>query len=176
MVAYMASRVLMIGVLLAQPACIVVSQADARRIEGTYRNPALGFSIKIPRGMSGEAGDESGPERGVEVVLPYGGKVVVFGEPNSLEWKSPEDGARTELTDARCPSGTQEVNQARVGRLKGAKARLVCGDRVLTVFVAFRTAGGPVYFLRLDTVRGHELGDEAILESIAASFRLIRWK
>ena len=122
------------------------------------------------------AGDESGPERGVRILLPSGGKIVVFGEPNSLEWKSPKEGMRYELTFAACASDGQEVKQASIGRLSGAKGSLVCGDRVLKVLLAFRTKGGPIYWLRLDTVHTHESEDDAILESIAASFKLIRWE
>ena len=126
--------------------------------------------------MKGMAGDESGPERGVRILLPSGGKIVVFGEPNSLEWKSPKEGMRYELTLAACASNGQEVKQASIGRLSGAKGSLVCGDRVLKVLLAFRTKGGPIYWLRLDTVHTHESEDDAILESIAASFKLIRWE
>jgi hypothetical protein len=175
-VVYMVSRVLMIGVLLVLATCTAVARDNARSIEGTYRNPALGYSIQIPVGLRGVAGDEAGPERGVGVLLPSGGKIVVFGEPNSLEWKSPEDGVRAELTDAACISGEREVEKARVGTLSGAKGRLVCGNRVLRMLIVLRPGGGPIYCLRLETVRAHELGDGAILESIAASFRLIRWE
>ena len=173
----MVSRMLMAGVLLVQLACTGGAWADARWIKGTYRNPALGYSIRIPHGLRGMAGDEAGPERGVRILLPSGGKIVVFGEPNSLEWKSPEEGVRAELTHAACASDQQEeVKQARIGRLSGAKASLVCGDRVLRVLLAFRTGGGPVYWLRLETVRAHESEDNAILESIASSLKLIRWE
>jgi hypothetical protein len=172
----MVSRLLLTGVLLVQVAWAGVAWADARWVEGTYRNPALGYSIRIPRGLKGKAGDEAGPERGIRISLASGGEIVVFGEPNSLEWKSPEEGVRAELTHAACASSRQEVKQARVGRLSGAKASLVCGDRVLRMFLAFRVAGGPVYWLRLETVRAHEPEDDAILESIAASFKLIRWE
>jgi hypothetical protein len=44
------------------------------------------------------------------------------------------------------------------------------------VFLAFRPGGGPIYFLRLETVRAHEIEDEAILESVDASLKLIRWQ
>jgi hypothetical protein len=99
--------------------------------------------------------------------LASGGEIVVFGEPNSLEWKSPEEGIRTELV---CASDRQEVRQANIGKLSGAKASLVCGDRVLRMFLAFRKKGGLVYWLRLETVRTHESEDDAILDSV------IRWE
>jgi len=44
----MVSRMLMTAALLVQLACVGLASADARCIEGSYRNPALGYSIKIP--------------------------------------------------------------------------------------------------------------------------------
>jgi hypothetical protein len=162
-----------IGLLVAS---IGVARADTRWFEGVYRNPALGYAIKVPRGLKGMTGNQAGPERGPEILLPSGGKIFVFGEPNSLEWKSPEEGVRDVLTFATCASGRPEVKQARIGRLSGAQGSIVCGDRVIKVFLAFRTGGGPIYFLRLETVRAHEVEDGAILENVAASFKLIRWQ
>jgi len=109
-------------------------------------------------------------------VLPSGSEVVVFGEHNSLEWKNPEDGVRAELTYETCDSGQPEVKQARVGKLNGAKASLLCGDRILTEILVFRPGGGLIYWIRLETARTHESKDSTILESIAASFKLIRRK
>ena len=170
------SRVLMMSVLLIQLACIGVAWAEARRIEGIYRNPALGYSISIPRGLTGLAGDEAGPERGVRIPLPSGGKIAVFGEPNTLESADPEAGVRAELSHAPCMSDSQEVKQARVGKLDGAQATVVCGQRVLHLILTFRARGGPIYWLRLETDRAHELEDNAVLKNVAESFKLIRWK
>jgi hypothetical protein len=71
--------------------CISLAGVSPRWIEGVYQNPALGFSIRIPRGLRGLSGDQSGPERGVRISLPSSGEVAVFGEPNSLEWNNPAD-------------------------------------------------------------------------------------
>ncbi len=51
----------------------------------------------------------------------------------------------------------------------------MCGDHVMTVILVFRPRGGPVYWLRLETVAAHESEDSAILGRVAASFKLIRW-
>lgn len=68
-------------------------------------------------------------------------------------------------------------SRLRVGKLSGAKASVACSDRVLTMFLVFRRKGGsPVYWLRLDATRAHESENGAILESIGASFKLIRWE
>jgi hypothetical protein len=157
-------------------ACIGAARAEPRWIEGAYRNPALGYSIEVPRGLKGMTGDQDGPERGLRISLPSGGEIVVFGVPNTLEWKSPAEGVRSALAREACASGRREVSRARVGTLTGAKGGLVCGDRVLKLLLAFRTGGGPTYWLRLETVRAHASADGAILENVAASFRLIPWE
>ncbi len=121
---------LMTGFLFVQLVCAYVTWADARWIEGTYRNPALGYSVKIPPGLRGKAGDEAGPERGVGIPLPSGGTVTVYGEPNSLEWKSPEDGVRFALTRQDSACRQHEVMQTRVGKLSGAKETLCAGTKL----------------------------------------------
>jgi hypothetical protein len=162
--------------LLLRTIWIPMVCAETRSVEGVYRNPALGFSIKIPRGLKGVTGDQDGPERGVRIPLTSGGEIVVFGEPNSLEWKSPEEGVEDLLKNRTCNSGKSEIERARVGKLNGAKGSLICGDRVLKVLLAFRPHGGPIYWIRIETPRVHESEDEGILETVAASFKLIRWK
>jgi hypothetical protein len=153
-----------------------LARPESRPIEGTYRNPALGYSVKVPHGLKAIAGDESGPERGVRITLPSGGEIVVFGEPNSLEWKSPEEGVKMGITRTDCTTDRQQIKHVKVGRLKGAETSFVCGDRVLRVLLAFRKGGGPIYWLRLETPRSHQAEDEAILNSVAASFKQIRWE
>jgi len=162
--------------LLVQTIWIPIVGAETRSVEGAYRNPALGYSIKIPHGLKGVSGDQDVPERGVRIPLASGGEIVVFGEPNSLEWKSPEEGMRDHLKSPGCNSGERKVERAHVGRLNGAKGTLICGDRVLKVLMAFRSRGGPIYWIQLETSRAHESEDEAILETVAASFKLIRWQ
>jgi hypothetical protein len=166
------SRALMSGVLLIQLVWNGVVFADGRWVEGTYRNLAFGYSITIPPGLRGMAGDEAGPEKGVRILLPSGGVILVYGEPNSLHWKSPKEGLRSEQANIAC--GYQpEVKQINLV-LNAAKASQICGDRVLRVILAFRKSGGPLYWLRLETVRVHASEDEEVLGSITESFRLVR--
>jgi hypothetical protein len=147
-----------------------------RSVEGTYRNPALGYSINVPRGLKATTGGEAGPERGLTISLPSGAKIVVFGEPNSLDWKTPAEGMQATLGREECSSGRREVSATRVGSLTGAKGSLACGDRVVKAFLAFRTGGGPIYWLRLDTSHAYASSDDNILQSIAASLKLIPWE
>jgi|HubBroStandDraft_6_1064221.scaffolds.fasta_scaffold147113_2 hypothetical protein len=172
----MLSRFLTAGALIVQVVCAGLVFAQSRSIEGTYRNSALGYSIQIPSGLKGAAGGGDGPERGVRISLPSGSDIVVFGEPNSLEYKSPEDGVRADLELKGCESGQQEIQPSALGKIKAARGRLVCGDRVLNLFLAFRPQGGPIYWLRLETTRAHESEDELALDRVATSFKLIRWK
>jgi hypothetical protein len=168
----MVSRILLVGVLLLQTASVQVAKPETRSIEGTYRNPALGYSIRIPPGLKGTTADQSGPERGVGISLPSGGTITVFGEPNSSEWKTPEEGLAAERP--LCDFGQYEVRAAFLGKLQGAKGASTCGDRVLTSILAFHPHGGPIYWLQLKTTLAHESEDNTVLEKIATSFRLIR--
>ena len=74
-----------------------------------YLNLAGGFSVGVPRGFKGGRGQAAGPERGVSIPLSPDceGVAVVFGEPNSLEWPTPEDGT------ARCSLRFQTWTHAR---------------------------------------------------------------
>lgn len=162
--------------LLGLTAIASLARAESRWIEGTYRNPSLGYSMKVPHGLKAIAGDESGPERGVRIPLPSGGEIVVFGEANSLGWKNPEEGVRMGIPRSDCTTDRLQIRQVKVGQLSGAETSLVCGDHVFRVLLAFRKGGGPIYWLRLETVRSHQSEDEAILNSVAASFRQIRWE
>jgi hypothetical protein len=153
-----------------------LARAESRSIEGTYRNPALGYSMKVPHGLKAIAGDADGPERGVRIPLTSGGEIVVFGEPNSLGWKEPEEGVRMGIPRSDCATDRQHIRHVKVGQLSGAETSLVCGDQVFRVLLAFRKGGGPIYWLRLKTVRSHQPEDEAILNSVAASFKQIRWE
>jgi len=178
--AHMFSCLMIVGTfaLPLQIAWISIVRAESRTVEGTYRNPALGYSIKIPRGLRGVTGDQDGPERGIRIPLASGGEIVVFGEPNSLEWKSPEEGMGDwidHLKRPTCNSGERKIEPSRVGRLNGAKGTLICGDRVLNVLLAFRSNGGPIYWFRLETLRVHQSEDGAVFETVTASFKLIRW-
>lgn len=168
----MRSRVL--GTFLA--ICISHVGATPRWFTGVYRNSALGFAVKIPSGLKGLTGDQDGPERGVRIVLPSSGHIVVFGEPNSFEWGKPEDGVRAVLEQEACGSGKPEFSRAHVGRLNGSKGILLCGERVIETLLVFRPGGGPIYWLRLETVREHQSADAVVLANVAASFRVIRWE
>lgn len=170
------SQVPIIASLIGLVVLASLGRTEPRWIQGTYRNPALGYSVRIPKGLKGFTGDAAGPERGVSIALPSGGNIVVYGEPNSFEWKRPEDGVRTEMPHSSCTTEDQPVNPVRVGKLNGAETSQICGDRVSRAVLAFRNGGSPVYWLCLDTTRTHQAEDEAIFNRVVASFNLIRWE
>jgi hypothetical protein len=148
--------------------------AQGRWVEGTYRNPALGYAIDIPRGLKGRTGDQSGPERGFQITLPSGGKIVVYAQPNSLEWKSPAEAVSYYLDLNKCPAGRSNVSVVRVGRLSGAEGTLTCATRLIKIMIAFHEPTDLVYVLRLDTVTAHADADVATLSRLASSLRMIR--
>ena len=154
------------------------ASAQTWQVKGEYRNPALGYSIRIPRGLSAKTGvSGTGVQRGVEILLPAGGTISVWGEPNSLEWKSPTEGVQDALDNGECTSKEARPSQVLIGRTEGAQGRVVCGDEVEITFLAFRRPGeGPIYWFVLTTSRANERKDRAILEQVAATFRIIQWK
>lgn len=133
-------------------ALCIVAGAQERSISGEYRNYAEGFAVRIPTGLRGVTGNQAGPERGVTIFLPAGGSVAVYGEPNSLEYKTAEEGIRDSLSK-HCDSGKSVVSAALVGQVHGANGRVVCGERAIVEMLAFRPGGGPIYWLRLETRR-----------------------
>jgi hypothetical protein len=69
-----------------------------------------------------------------------------------------------------------EPSEIVIGRIAGAQGRLACGNAVEITFLAFRPGGGPIYWLMLTTSPTHESEDKAILEKLATTFRIIRWR
>lgn len=166
------------AILLCLALLLGRASADKKFVTGTYQNRALGFSVLVPPGMKGVIGEEAGPQRGLRIPLRSGGEIVVFGEPNSLEWTSAAEGVRWELEHRKCAleRSEPEFSQVRIGKLHGARGRLACGGQVVTMLLAFRSKGGPVYWIRLETSREHEIEDQAVLISIIRNFKLIRWQ
>jgi len=153
------------------------ARADPRQVTGTYRNPALGYSVKVPDGLIGKTGDQAGPERGFGLSLRSGGVISVYGEPNSLEWDNAKDGVKWALDDEKCEGERRtEIGPARVGKIRGAKGLLSCNEEVSEFLLAFRPGRGPIYWLTLRTNREHESEDDFILKGLAATFKLIRWQ
>ena len=128
----------------------------------------------VPDGLEGITGDQSGPERGIRVTLPTGGTIVVYGEPNSLAFKTPSVGVRDHLDREHC--GRPAVAKARIGRLTGAEGTLICEQRALKVLLAFRPGGEPIYWFVLETTSRNLDRDAAILRRFASSLKMIRWE
>jgi hypothetical protein len=145
-------------------------------VKGLYQNPALGFAVRVPSSLKGLVGDEAGPQRGIRIALRSGGDIVVYGEPNSAEWETPEEGIKSYFRYEECSSRHEEVRQAQVGPVPGASGRLTCGNRVVTAFLVFRPGGGPIYWLWLETTQAHEAEDVRVLEKVARSLRMIAWR
>lgn len=162
-----------IAIIILVVSCISAAQT-ARRITGNYSNQAFGYEVTIPEGLVGTADDEGGSERGFSISLPSGGTIAVFGEPDTLEWKTPMDGIRHSLGAEKCDSGRRQGTAfGRMGRLTATKGSLECDDRVLEVLLAFRTSRGPVFGMTLGTTTQKRTEDEAAFNKLAATFQLI---
>jgi len=163
-------------VLLTQSASGHCAKADARPVHHVYRNPAEGYTIRIPNHVQAVAGNQAGPERGVSIHLRSGNTILTIGEPNSAEYKDPQEGIAASLKFEECQSRVATITVARMGKITGAKGRLACGNRIYVTMLTFRPHGGPIYWLKLETDPSHECEDEAVLLSVASSFRIIRWE
>lgn len=162
-----------IALIILVVSCLSAAQT-ARRITGNYSNQGFGYEVTIPEGLVGTADDEGGSERGFSISLPSGGTIAVFGEPNTLEWKTPTDGIRHSLGAENCDSGRRQGTAfGRMGRLTATKGSLECDDRVLEVLLAFRTSRGPVFGMTLRTTTQKRIEDEAAFNKLAATFQLI---
>jgi hypothetical protein len=167
---------LIFGAVLIFSWC-ALAEPKPRWIKGEYQNPALGFAVRVPSGLRGRLTIDQGVyQRGIRIPLRSGGDIVVYGEPNSAEWETPEEGIKSYFSYEECSSRHEQVRPARVGSLSGANGRFVCGNRVVTAFLVFRPGGGPIYWLWLETTKAHEAEDVSVLENVASSLTMITWR
>ena len=143
-------------------------QQPPRTVRGRYRKSGEGFSVVIREKAKGVLEGEAAVERGVRMVLPSGGNIYAYGEANSLEWRTPADGIRSMIEQPKC--ATEAIQDGTVGKLRGARTRMSCDEKVVRVVLAFRPGGGPIYWLRLKITSRHELEDARFLEEVATSF------
>ena len=152
------------------------AQAYPRIIVGRYHNPAEGFSVRVPRGLKGMAGDQAGPERGVSITLGENLKIVVYGEPNSLDWKDAAQAVRSAIEHAGSNVSTTEVTPVRLGSLAASRAILKSMTRASEIVVAFRPGGGPVYWARLESDGKYFPHDHEVFMRVVQSFQVEAWK
>jgi hypothetical protein len=157
-------------------------QCQGKAVTKRYINYAEGFSITIPAGLSGRRGQADGPERGVSIPLSQDctGVMVVFGEPNSLEWTTPADAINWEIDTAKedSPQAVAQQFITRLGKLKAAGVTLrhhTTDDREVIV-VAFRPGGGAVYKAMLNTTGRRYSHDRKIFMETLQGFRLEAWR
>ena len=155
---------------------VTLAQENRRVIVGRYHNPAEGFSVGVPRGLKGIAGDQAGPERGAAIPLRGDRKIVVYGEPNSLDWKDAAQALRSAIVDEGSNLSTSGVSTVRLGPLAASRAILKSRNRSLEITVAFRPGGGPVYWARLESDPRHFPHDHKVFMRVIRSFRIEAWK
>ena len=147
--------------MLRLPALLLILAVGALQTAGTvngHQHPGEGFSIVIPPETNGLLEGDPAIERGIRLLLPSGGSIFVYGEANSLEWPAPVDGIRwAAAQEPTCSS--QGIRNERVGKLSGFGVRLSCGEKSIRLLLVFRTGGGPIYWLRLETASAREAED-----------------
>ena len=157
-------------------------QCQGRVISKRYFNYAEGFSIAIPRGFRGRAGQEAGPERGVAVPLSCDctGVMVVYGEANSFEWATPADAITWEvqIQAKNDPQAEIQRYRTRLGNLKAAAVtiRHPATSEVEDIVVAFRPRGEPIYTARLSTIEERYKRDRDVFMKALRGFRLEVWR
>jgi len=106
--------------------------------------------------------------------------MVVFGEPNSLEWATPADAIswRTETAKEDDPQAVARRFITRLGKLKaaGVTIRHHTTDEWEALVVAFRPGGSPVYQATLSATGKRYSRDRKIFMKALQSFRLEAWR
>ncbi len=158
------------------------AQCQGEHVTGRYTNFAEGFSVQVPSGYVGRRGAQSGPERGLSIALTPNcdAFIVLFGEPNSLGWKAPQEGLERLVTEetAANASVTSRSHTAKLGRLPAAAVTMTqsATDQIEETVMAFRPHGGPVYTATLVSSKGRYRQDKATLEQVLSTFRLEPWR
>ncbi len=157
-------------------------QCEGTPVTGRYFNYALGFSVEAPPGIQGLRGQSSGPERGVAYPLSYDCNrvIVVFGEPNSLEWSTP-DAAISWTVQARIKGDPQaEINRynTTMGKLKaaGATIRHRATPDIEDIVIAFRPGGGLEYQARLVSLPNRRDQDFDTFAKVLREFLIEPWR
>jgi len=163
-------RIAIIFVLLS---CSTAAQTP-KSITGKYSNPAFGYEITVPEGLTATPEDQGGQEKGFTISLSSGGTISVFGETNTLGWKAPIDGIRHFLGVEKCDSVRQQsTGFMRMGRLTATKGTLICGDRAVEALLTFHPGNGPIYWITLRTTTQKRTEDAVVFNKLAAAFQLI---
>lgn len=150
-------------------------------VHGRYVNYAEGFSVGMPVGLKGKRGQAAGPERGVSIPLSGNclGVVVLYGEPNSVEYPTPS-AAVTRISEyARSDNGVVARRyRTKLGRLPaaGATIRYRGKSDIEDVVIAFRPRGGPMYTARLATTVVRYRRDHRRFMEVLRRFRLEPWR
>jgi hypothetical protein len=153
-------------------------QCTGTRVTGRYENYAEGFSVLLPRGLTGRVRPAENPQRGFSIPLSPACEavIVVYGSPNALEWTSPEDAITWEIQVAKQGDHAVAVTHyaAQLGRLRGAGVTLR-SDRTSHIddlVVAFRPESDRIYSARLSTTAARYRQDRNTFLRILRLFRL----
>jgi hypothetical protein len=161
--------------LLDWTACPGDGAASWRRVSGRYSNKRLGFSVQIPKGMTGHAIDEPAthPEIGVVVYFGDGPSMRVFAEESRFGGASALEAVATVLGchgESDCESSSPR--EATLGALAGASGVKKNRGWVTEVVLAYRPAERTlVYCGWLMTTPGRYLSDRAVFHAMLTTFR-----
>jgi len=163
-----------IGIIIVVLVCCFSAAQTPKQITGKYSNPALGYEITIPEGLTATTDSQGGQEKGFTISVASGGAISVYGEANTSGWKAPIDGIKHFLGVEKCDSVRQQsTGFMRMGRLTATKGTLMCGDRAVEALLTFHPGNGPIYWITLRTTAQKRIEDEAVFNKLAPTFQLI---
>lgn len=157
-------------------------QCEGEPAGKAYVNYAVGFSVTLPKGLFFRRPVQAGPERGAQVPLApdCAAVVVVFGEPNSIEWRSADAAIAWEVAWERehDPGAVLHVYSSQMGSLMatGLHIEHATMEDVEDVVVALRPGGGIAYTARLATSRARYRVDLVRFLAVLRGFRLTEWR
>ena len=149
----------------------------------TYTNKTWGFAVSIPRGMTAYS-QSSPPYHGVWFVLgdPPHGSIVMSGEANSLEFKTPRAAALDQSRMLR-----EEVKQVKSSSISTTRLAGLPAARVETTYrckgdpqtylevhvLVIRSRQDPVYDIVLVTTVDHAREDRAVFDRVLRNWQFI---
>jgi len=155
-------------------AMVAEAQTDSPRlVTERYENSAEGFAVTLPETFVGLTGNQAGPQRGFTILLPSKGTITISGEPNSLEYRSPEEAVRQSLSyvESSCKKRVR-VSATTLGGRPAARGSFACGDRSLTQVSALSPSGAQLYSVRLESFTPSDDEDRRALQQIVGGFVL----
>jgi len=156
---------------------------DMRHFTGAYYNPNYGYSVIIPKGLTGHDAAPPAPHHGFGIVLSWEPRAYVYvdGSYNSSELESIEDVETQHLTWLKEESGKIDSVDHIVTNLGSLEARRfialhtcpqVGGNFIDDYIFAFSKNKDIIYTVALLTTEARYKKDKRVLEQLIKTWEL----